>query len=73
MRLTVHFDRFESGDAPFEGEVGRVQWCAERSRGMMGRQWRVRCVDIEQNEPENGVFATGEDACIGTSQSRRLP
>ncbi|MBB5444951.1 MULTISPECIES: DUF3564 domain-containing protein [unclassified Paraburkholderia] len=48
-------------DGPFEGEVGRVQWCAERDR-MTSGHWRVQCVDAEQTEPENGVFASGEDA-----------
>ncbi|WP_233858120.1 DUF3564 domain-containing protein [Paraburkholderia sp. HD33-4] len=49
-------------DGPFEGEVGRVQWCAERGRSLISGHWRVQCIDVEQTEPENGVFAAGEDA-----------
>ncbi|HTH61663.1 MAG TPA: DUF3564 domain-containing protein [Paraburkholderia sp.] len=49
-------------DGPFEGEIGRVQWCADRCRTLMTGHWRVQCIDIEQTEPEHSVFATGEDA-----------
>ncbi|NML31889.1 DUF3564 domain-containing protein [Paraburkholderia antibiotica] len=51
-----------AADGPFEGEVGNVQWCAERGRQLMTGHWRVQCIDTEQTEPENSVFATGEDA-----------
>ncbi|MGF6507400.1 DUF3564 domain-containing protein [Paraburkholderia sp. 32] len=49
-------------DGPFEGEVGRVQWCAEHGRILASGHWRVQCIDVERTAPENGVFATGEDA-----------
>ncbi|MBB5507879.1 DUF3564 domain-containing protein [Paraburkholderia atlantica] len=49
-------------DGPFEGEVGRVQWCAEPGRNLMCGHWRVQCIDVEQTEPENSVFATDEGA-----------
>jgi len=48
-------------DGPFEGEVGRVQWCAERDRGLITGHRRVQCIDTEQTEPENGVFTIGDD------------
>ncbi|MEX3789005.1 DUF3564 domain-containing protein [Paraburkholderia sp. BR14374] len=49
-------------DAPFEGEIGRVQWCTEGSRSLISGHWRVQCIDVEQTEPENSIFATGENA-----------
>lgn len=48
-------------EGPFEGEVGRAQWCAERGRNWSAGHWRVQCVDIEQTEPEHGMFAGEED------------
>lgn len=52
----------DDADGPFEGEVGRAQWCAERGRNWSTGHWRVQCVDIEQTEPEHGMFAGEEDA-----------
>ncbi|NML31196.1 DUF3564 domain-containing protein [Paraburkholderia antibiotica] len=49
-------------DGPFEGEVGRVQSCAERGRSLMTGHWRVQCIDTEPSEPENGLFAAGNDS-----------
>ncbi|NVI06631.1 DUF3564 domain-containing protein [Paraburkholderia youngii] len=49
-------------DGPFEGEVGRVQWCVERGRSLMCGCWRVQCIDVEQTEAENSVFASDENA-----------
>ncbi|NVH71963.1 DUF3564 domain-containing protein [Paraburkholderia sp. JPY432] len=49
-------------DGPFEGEIGRVQWCAEGGRSLISGHWRVQCIDVEQTEPENSVFATDENA-----------
>ncbi|MEX3812921.1 DUF3564 domain-containing protein [Paraburkholderia sp. BR13439] len=49
-------------DGPFEGEVGRVQWCVERGRSLMCGHWRVQCIDVERAEPENSVFASDENA-----------
>ncbi|MEX3897664.1 DUF3564 domain-containing protein [Paraburkholderia sp. BR10954] len=49
-------------DGPFEGEIGRVQWCAEGGRSLISGHWRVQCIDVEQTEPETSVFATDENA-----------
>ncbi|MEM5297417.1 DUF3564 domain-containing protein [Burkholderia sp. JPY481] len=49
-------------DGPFEGEIGRVQWCADGGSSLISGHWRVQCIDVEQTEPENSVFATDENA-----------
>jgi hypothetical protein len=49
-------------EGPFEGEIGRVQWCADRNAGLATGHWRVQCIDTDQIEPENGVFTTEDNA-----------
>ncbi|KAE8759177.1 MULTISPECIES: DUF3564 domain-containing protein [Paraburkholderia] len=42
---------------PFEGETGRAQWCWDAGRSLMTGHWHVQCVDNENTEPEDGIFA----------------
>ena len=48
-------------DGPFEGETGRAQWCAERGRDLTSGHWHVQCIDTDQIEPEDGLFAARND------------
>ncbi|ANB72715.1 hypothetical protein AYM40_10305 [Paraburkholderia phytofirmans OLGA172] len=46
---------------PFEGETGRAQRCSDAGRSLMAGHWHVQCVDHENTEPEDGIFAAHDN------------
>ena len=46
---------------PFEGETGRAQWCSDAGKSLMTGHWHVQCVDNENTEPEDGIFAADDN------------
>ncbi|MFM0551190.1 DUF3564 domain-containing protein [Paraburkholderia sediminicola] len=50
-----------TSSGPFEGETGRAQWCADSGRSLITGHWHVQCVDNENTEPEDGIFAAGDN------------
>ncbi|SEI26216.1 DUF3564 family protein [Paraburkholderia hospita] len=51
-------------EGPFEGEVGRAQWCRDDGLAPAPGHWHVQCVDQEVTRPEhNALAADGSESC----------